>query len=96
MTATAHLPRSIILLLLTAVAAVLRLVGANRQLWFDEMVTLINSVRVPMVDLLTSYPSDNQHTLFSVLAQLSVMLPGRPALRGARGPAPAAAVARRR
>jgi len=60
------------LALLVALGTVLRIIGLNQQLWFDEMDTLLNSVRRPLVEILTTYPSQNQHTLYSVLAWFPV------------------------
>ena len=56
------------LFILGGVAAALRLPGLGRQLWFDEMWMVVDYVRHPMVELLRSYPSDNNHPLYSLLA----------------------------
>ena len=60
------------ILALTTVAVVLRAIGLNGGLWFDEIMTLVHSVRLPLSALVTEFPHNNQHTLFSVLAHLSV------------------------
>src|SRR5205085_6420942 len=65
-----------LLVLLTAGAGVLRAVGLNSQLWCDEITTVVHSVRIPTRTLLTSYFYDNQHTLYSLLAQGCVFLFG--------------------
>jgi hypothetical protein len=65
-----------LLVLFTAAAAVLRSIGLNDQLWCDEITTVLNSVRVPLRTLLTSYFYDNQHTLYALLAQGSVAVFG--------------------
>lgn len=62
-----------IVLWLTLLAIVVRSIGLNDGLWWDEMRTLIDSVRSPMYAIVTIYPGDNQHTLFSVLARLAVI-----------------------
>jgi uncharacterized membrane protein len=62
--------------LLTLLAAILRLVGLNQQLWFDEIVTLLDSARAPFVRIVTQYDLQNQHTLYSILAHLSIRLLG--------------------
>ncbi len=62
----------LLLTLFTLVGAVLRAVGLDSQLWCDEIITLVNGVRVPTQTLLTSYFYDNQHTLYALLAQASV------------------------
>ena len=60
------------LIALTSLAVVLRAIGLNGGLWFDEIMTLIHSVRLPLSAIVTEFPHNNQHTLFSVLANLSV------------------------
>ncbi len=60
-------------------ALVLRLIGLDRDLWYDEVVTLTEFVRLPTVDLLTSYTFQNNHILFTLLAKLSVGLFGESA-----------------
>ncbi|MBW0007262.1 MAG: glycosyltransferase family 39 protein, partial [Sphingomonas sp.] len=57
-------------------AAALRLFGANDQLWFDEIATLLDSVRKPLGVIMTHFPSDNDHVFYSVLAHISVNLGG--------------------
>jgi uncharacterized membrane protein len=51
---------------------VLRAVGLNGGLWYDEIVTLDQSVRAPLGQIVTTFPTNNQHTLFSILAHLSI------------------------
>ena len=62
--------------LLMVAALLLRAVGLNGGLWFDEIVTLTESVRSPLLKIITEFPGNNQHTLFSVLAHASVALFG--------------------
>lgn len=57
---------------LTLLAAVFRGIGLDQQLWYDEMLTLMDYVRLPMAQILTTYTSQNQHMLYSVLARASV------------------------
>ncbi len=59
-------------LLLTVAGLALRGVGLNQQLWHDEIATLVDNVRLPFAELVSSYPSENQHTLYSILAKGSV------------------------
>lgn len=61
---------------LMALAAVLRGIALNQQLWYDEMTTLVQSVRRPLGEILTTYASQNQHLLYSVLARMSMNLFG--------------------
>lgn len=65
-----------LLLLVTALAAVLRAIGLNDGLWYDEIRTLLDSVHSPMTRILTVFPGDNQHSLFSVLAHASIAVFG--------------------
>ena len=58
--------------ILTGLAAVLRLVALNQQLWFDEIVTLLQFVRQPFSQILVTYSSENQHFLYSILAWVSI------------------------
>ena len=60
------------LALVTATAALLRARGLNDALWTDEIRTLVDSVRLPLSRIVTTFPGDNQHTLYSVLAHVSV------------------------
>jgi hypothetical protein len=61
-----------VLAALTALAALLRSIGSNSGLWLDEIITLVESVRRPLSEIVTTFPGNNQHTLYSVLAHLSV------------------------
>ncbi|HEY3824792.1 MAG TPA: glycosyltransferase family 39 protein [Bryobacteraceae bacterium] len=61
---------------ITALAAVLRVIGLNTGLWWDEIYFLIVSVRHPLSQILTVFPSDNQHPLYTVLAWLSIHVLG--------------------
>jgi mannosyltransferase len=62
-----------------ALAAVLRVIGLDAGLWYDEIDTLVHYVRRPVVELVTNYPSLNHHVLFSLQARLSVLLFGESA-----------------
>lgn len=64
------------LALLTLLALGLRVIGLDGGLWYDEIRTLLDSVRSPLGTILTVFPGNNQHTLFSVLAHLSIGLFG--------------------
>ncbi len=57
-------------------ATLLRLYHLNDSLWFDEVVTLVEFVRLPTEELVTTYHSLNNHLFFSLQAQLSVALFG--------------------
>ncbi len=57
-------------------AIVLRVLALNQQLWFDEIVTLLDSVREPASRIVTQYAGQNQHMLYSLLAHCSIRLFG--------------------
>jgi hypothetical protein len=57
----------------------LRLWRSNTDLWHDEVLTLLDFARQPMGEILTSFPSQNQHMFFSVLARVSISLFGESA-----------------
>lgn len=57
---------------LTGLAAVLRFVALNQQLWYDEITTLLDFVRQPFSRILVTYSSENQHFLYSILAWVSI------------------------
>lgn len=60
------------LIALTLLGAGLRAFRLDQGLWFDEIVTLLDSVRSPLSAILTTFTGDNQHSLYSVLAHFSV------------------------
>ena len=55
------------------VAAALRVPGLNRGPWFDEIVTVVTSVRQPLAELVADFASNNVHPLYSVLAHASIV-----------------------
>ncbi len=55
-----------------ALAAALRIPGLDAQLWFDEIATLVISIRQPLSTILTEFPGVNQHPFYSVLAHGAV------------------------
>lgn len=60
-------------------AAVLRAINLDAGLWYDEIVTLVEYVRLPARELVTTYASFNNHILFSLEAQASVAVLGESA-----------------
>lgn len=64
---------TIAIVALTAIAAALRLPNLNSGLWFDEIVTLIESVRLPTLQVVTAFPGNNNHPFYSLLAHLSIL-----------------------
>ncbi len=67
------------LVVILAFAAGLRAYRLNSCLWYDEVATLIEFVRLPVNQLLTTYADQNNHPLFSLLAHFSVQLFGQSA-----------------
>lgn len=59
------------LLVLSGIALLLRLWNLNSDLWVDEVFTLLDFVRQPIGQILTSFPSQNQHMFYSILAHIS-------------------------
>ncbi len=41
---------------ITVTGALLRLPGLDSGLWFDEILTLVESVRIPLRDVVTAFP----------------------------------------
>ncbi len=64
---------------LTVAGAILRLIRLNAQLWLDELLTLLDFVRHPLGVIVTSFPNQNQHLLYSILAWASVAIFGESA-----------------
>ena len=64
------------LLIILIVAGVLRLPGLNSDMWYDEVATLVEFVRLPVNQLLVNYGDQNNHPLFSLLANLSIQFFG--------------------
>jgi mannosyltransferase len=61
---------------ITLVALVLRLIGLNKCLWWDEIFFLIGTLRHPLGEILTVFSGDTQHPLYSVLARICLVLFG--------------------
>jgi hypothetical protein len=64
-------PALIYLSVLSVIALALRLWNLNSDLWIDEVLTLLDFVRLPIGQIVTSFPSQNQHMLYSILAHAS-------------------------
>jgi len=69
----------LLLVLLTLLAAVFRIYELNASLWYDEVLTLVRFVRLPLQDILTTYTSLNNHVFFSLQAHESIALFGESA-----------------
>jgi len=57
---------------LLATATVLRAYELDSALWYDEIVTLVEYVRLTPAELATTYTSTNNHILYSLLANATV------------------------
>ena len=66
----------IVLAALGVVALGLRLWHLNTDLWVDELLTLLDFSRQPMGQILTSFPNQNQHMLFSIMSHASIEIFG--------------------
>ncbi|NNG15094.1 MAG: hypothetical protein HKM89_01350 [Gemmatimonadales bacterium] len=60
-------------------ALILRLYRLGEGLWVDEVATLINYVRQPFGVILTTYDSENQHFVISLLARAVISVTGESA-----------------
>ena len=67
------------LAMILAFAIALRAYGLNSCLWYDEVATLVEFVRLPVYQLITTYADQNNHPLFSLMAHISVQLFGESA-----------------
>lgn len=74
-----HQPAAIAILLLLTAATALRLYRLNEGLWLDEIFTLLDYARLPFASILTTFESENQHILYSLLARLSILAFGETA-----------------
>jgi mannosyltransferase len=54
--------------LLSVLALALRIPGLNSCMWLDEVLTMMNFARPPAAWIFTSFPDQNQHLLYSLLA----------------------------
>ncbi|MDB4973038.1 MAG: hypothetical protein JWN48_1379 [Myxococcaceae bacterium] len=61
---------------ITVLALVLRSIRLDAPLWYDEILTLVRFVRLPLGQLLTTYSSLNNHVLYSLEAKLSILCLG--------------------
>jgi mannosyltransferase len=58
----------------------LRLYRLGEGLWFDEIQTLVDYVRLPLGRIITTFDSQNQHLLYSIAARLAVVILGESAV----------------
>ena len=67
-------------MVLTAVAAPLRLYKLESQLWLDEIAALTGGYRRPILEILTTFPGYFPHPLYELLGRVSLVLNGESAL----------------
>ena len=68
-----------LLILLLVISFAVRLYQLNLGLWQDEIIALITYARAPYGDILTTFESQNQQFLFSLLAHTSFLIFGESA-----------------
>jgi mannosyltransferase len=66
----------VFLLTILFISLALRIYGLNKGLWLDEILTFENYVKSPLGKIVTTYDSQNQHFLYSILAHISIILFG--------------------
>lgn len=75
---TAHPPSrftrvdAVIVAVLVGGGLALRIPGLNAGLWYDEIIALLNAVRLPAAEIVSSFETLNNHVLYSLLAHASV------------------------
>jgi len=62
-----------------AAAAAARAIGAGSDLWIDEVYSLVEHIRLPVSRILTEFPDDNEHVLYTLLAHAARFLFGESA-----------------
>ncbi|MFN0071606.1 MAG: glycosyltransferase family 39 protein [Chloroflexota bacterium] len=66
----------ILLIPIVLVATGLRLHQLDAGLWFDEILTYVSYARLSFGEIVTTYDSQNQHFLFSLLAHAAILIFG--------------------
>lgn len=62
--------------LLCVVGLALRLWRLDTDLWLDEVLTLTDFLRLPFSEIIATFPSQNQHVLYSLLARGAILVFG--------------------
>jgi mannosyltransferase len=57
-------------------ATLLRFYLLNSGLWLDEILTYVKYAQLPFLSIVTTFDSENQHFLYSILAHLSLIIFG--------------------
>lgn len=55
------------------VALVVRLINLNSDYWADEISSLVLAFRLPLADVVRTYPGDAHHPLYSIFARVSLV-----------------------
>ena len=63
-----------ILLFILIIAVFLRILKLDSSLWYDEIITVVDFVRLPIEALVTNPSSFNNHPFYSLQANVSVLL----------------------
>lgn len=73
----------VILVIICVVALALRFINLDSGLWHDEIITVLDFIRPSFGVTFTSFPSQNQHMLYTLLAKVSIAVFGEsvPAIR---------------
>lgn len=58
---------------LAILAIALRIPSLDSSLWLDEVITMAQYARAPFAYIVTAFPDQNQHMLFSLLAHASLL-----------------------
>jgi mannosyltransferase len=69
----------LILSSLSVIGLGLRIWHLNSDLWYDELISLLDFIRPPFSQIVTSFSSQNQHMLYSILAHASSVVFGESA-----------------
>jgi mannosyltransferase len=72
---TKHIVPVTLIAILTS-ATLLRIYKLNSGLWLDEIITYVKYARSPFMTIMTTFDSENQHFLYSILAHLSLLVFG--------------------
>jgi len=67
---------TVILLLILVAASALRFYRLGEGLWLDEIITDYEYVRLPYHEIITTYDSENQHFLYTLIARAAYDLFG--------------------
>jgi len=71
-----HKPDILILGAILVLASAARLYELGEGLWLDEIITHVKYAALPFKEIVTTYDSENQHFLYSLLAHLSFLVFG--------------------